>query len=653
MNARIILVSARLRAAALLAGWCCTLLLSACGGGGGGSADAAAAAGTAASGATSADNSRRTGGGRVGSGGSTGSTGATGSTSPTGPTTGCAATTAAITAVATANRLSGVAPLAVFFDGSATTAPASARPFHDLQYTWAFGENAGVGVSNWTNGTINGSHNVASGPVAAHVFETAGTFQICLSVTNGTAMAQQPVTITVTDPAIRFAGASTLCFSSSGNFSDAPAGFCTTPATAITTASFDTVLASAGTGMRLLMRRGETFTASSGAGIGAVGPGLIGAYGTAGAAPVVRSALTPGAVLLNFSPSATDWRAEDLELACAGIAYCVQARDQVTLLRLNAHDGSIGFAVSGDGTVLQDSTFRNIGGTSAGYGLFAGVTTQYLAALGNLLDLGVVSGTTPTHALRSYYLRKGVISDNTLAHAGPSYHLIKVHAPSINGTWTGQYSEMNVISNNRLNGYTNPWMMVLGAQNSSYDERLRDIIVERNLFVQGTAGAAVALEVENGTTGFTVRNNLFDISSSGGVAVALAVSGVGPVGTGHQVQNNTVYSGSANPFVGVLVSAGFGTASVQNNLGYAPAATAPVMVQFGGTGAAPSFNTSDAQLLQSPLFAANTTGSPYRVPADFRPTSGSYAIAAATPVALYADLLGVARTGYDLGAITH
>ena len=71
-------------------------------------------------------------------------------------------------------RFSGVAPLAVFFDATATTATATTRPFHDLEYRWAFSETVGPGIGTWTTGSRANvsSRNSATGPVAAHVFET-------------------------------------------------------------------------------------------------------------------------------------------------------------------------------------------------------------------------------------------------------------------------------------------------------------------------------------------------------------------------------------------------------------------------------------------------------------------------------------------------
>jgi len=63
-------------------------------------------------------------------------------------------------------RTSGVAPLAVFFDASGTTdIGVTTRPFHDLEYTWSFGD---PGSGTWASGAQPGvsSRNSATGPVA-------------------------------------------------------------------------------------------------------------------------------------------------------------------------------------------------------------------------------------------------------------------------------------------------------------------------------------------------------------------------------------------------------------------------------------------------------------------------------------------------------
>ena len=106
------------------------------------------------------------------------------------------------------SRCSGVASLAVFFDVSGTTATSTARPFHTLKYRWGFGDTA--------------SRNEAMGPVAAHVFESAGTYPITVSAFNGTPTVTYNCNITVLPADVEFAGNKTICIYGVGNFCGLP-----------------------------------------------------------------------------------------------------------------------------------------------------------------------------------------------------------------------------------------------------------------------------------------------------------------------------------------------------------------------------------------------------------------------------------------------
>ena len=60
-----------------------------------------------------------------------------------------------------ATRTTGVAPLAVFFDASGTTDTVETPyPFHELDYSWNFGDS---GAGNWTYGSGNVSYPCGNG----------------------------------------------------------------------------------------------------------------------------------------------------------------------------------------------------------------------------------------------------------------------------------------------------------------------------------------------------------------------------------------------------------------------------------------------------------------------------------------------------------
>jgi len=197
-----------------------------------------------------------------------------------------------------------VAPCAVFFDATATRDARSAHPFHELDYRWDFGDDAG---EVWS---LSGQpKSRAIGGIAGHLYTRPGTHRVTLEVTNAAGERSHDTrTVTVADPATAFAGPATTCVSTSGNFADCPAG-----ARHVTSGDFPTSLGNAA-GRRTLYRRGETFAwpttlhlvdaAPAGAAIGAFGAGQERA--TLRAAPGVF--LDPG----------DDWRVSDVLLQGPG-----------------------------------------------------------------------------------------------------------------------------------------------------------------------------------------------------------------------------------------------------------------------------------------------------------------------------------------------
>ena len=422
-----------------------------------------------------------------------------------------------IVAVLVAARTSGVAPLSVFFDASGTTDTGVARPFHELEYSWSFGDtNAGT----WAYGTRPGvgSKNAATGPVASHVFEAPGTYSVSLTVSDGTHTATANTTITVQDPATVFAGTNTLCFSTSANYTDCPVG-----ATHVQTSDFAAAINShQNTNRRLLFRRGETFTAGSSGTIDKTGPGIIGAYGSGTARPIAKIVAGGSFPIIELSgpdtPGIGDWRVMDFEIDGSSVrdqgVSGVGANggfNQFLALRLNIHDIWRGVAAGPsildwwnnyghpghtifDQWAVVDSTMNAIPGCNSP-GNYNCDWRVYLAAKhstvqGNYLDNQDTGG---SHVLRSEYTGKGVFSNNTLARAGDFQLAIKLHA----GAWAtagvanpggvGTYSEQVVIADNKIIGGINPWTISLGPQDEAQDERVRDIIVERNWFTAGSA----------------------------------------------------------------------------------------------------------------------------------------------------------------------
>lgn len=543
-----------------------------------------------------------------------------------------------IVASLVAARTSGVAPLSVFFDASGTTDAGFSRPFHELEYTWSFGDAT---AGTWAYGAKPGSSkNAATGPVASHVFETPGTYTVTLTVFDGTYSASTTTTITVQDPEVVFAGTNTVCFSTSGNYTGCPTG-----ATHVQTSDFDAAInGHQNTNRRLLFRRGETFTAASAGLIDKTGPGIVGAYGSGSARPIAK--IVPGSAfpIIELSgrttPGIGDWRVMDFEIDGSSVfssdvsgVGASGGFNQFLALRLYIHDIWRGVAA---GTSILD-WWNNYG--SPGHTIFDqwAVVDSTITALpgcnspGNyncdwriLLDAARVNiqgnsldnqDTGGSHVIRSGYVGKGVIANNTLARAGDFQLAIKLHA----GPWAtagvanpggvGTYTEQVVIADNKIIGGINPWTISLGPQDEAQDERVRDIIVERNWF---TAGSASQLHMHINSSETTIRNNICDLTG-GAYHTCVSVSrwGITPAPANVRIYNNTFYSGSAGDFVGVEIGTAAATV-VRNNLASAPLASGPVMISGTGTGLIQSNNLLNNT--PSALFVSATPS----VPADFR-----------------------------------
>jgi hypothetical protein len=439
---------------------------------------------------------------------------------------------------------------------------------------------------------------------------------------------------------------------------------CPADASGLLQANFDTAVnSSIGAGRRrLLFRRGDTFTSTSGAVIAATGPGIIGAFGS-GNAPVVSVTGNNDAIILSDrdTPTIKDWRIMDLEIngnsgsASSGI-NAVGGIDQVTLLRLNIHHVHRAFGFSPffldnaninatpghklwDQLAIVDCAASTIIGGNGGNGGYIG--GQRFSFMGNMID----DSTQAEHVLRLNHVYKGVVSHNTLSNPAPTKGVIKMQAHPFDVAPTGA-TELVVIADNKFTtGALAPWTVNMGPQDGVSNETVKDVIVERNWFAPHP-GQQVALMIF--AANVTVRNNLFNLTgASDQRGVRVDRWGIEPETHDVHVYNNTFYSGSSGSFlpIGFVIGSGH---IARNNLGYAPSSTFPDMVS--GT-ATVSNNTGDSGILVSPNFT-NASGT-LSLPTDFGLGSGSNALNQGTAVPVFSDFFLLNRPlngGFDQGA---
>ena len=195
----------------------------------------------------------------------------------------------------------------------------------------------------------------------------------------------------------------------------------------------------------------------------------------------------------------------------------------------------------------------------------------------------------------------------------------------------------------------------MSAQNGGLDERLRNFVIERNLF-SGTTGAQGGRQLMASAVNETVRDNVFYMPGNGTSTYAilgaqLAQRGtVQPPVTGGEAYNNTCYVPSGGAYqscIGLDTTGSMGSPAAnsyaRNNLFYG--ASGLSTVHDTGSGNTVSNNTVTSGT--NPGFA-NASGT-FSVISDFKPTGND---SGAMTVPVWSDALGVLwSSGWNLGAL--
>lgn len=398
-------------------------------------------------------------------------------------------TYAAPVAQLSASRTSGPAPLAVFFDATGTTdTTPGVDTFRQHGYRFDF-SNSGSGTWAYSGRAKN---EQIGGPLAAHVFETPGTYTVRVTVVDASgARSEASATVTVQSEDAAFPSTNTVCISRTQQFTGCPSG-----ATQMANASSWPAFQS---NRRYLLRRGEDFSALGAIRLGSDSTGLtnvqVMTFGT-GSLPTVSS------VFINSGENpATNWHRNVVvaDLSVGGIEQYRGGFD-LLLLRNNVGGGSITLTSAfhwflARSTVqwqnpsglflVENKVAANNGPSVTGNGV-------RLALLGNEVDQ------TLQHNVRLWQGHKVVLAHNRLTgrSGDSSRHTIKLHSDGLGptlstlpaGISTQQRSSQIVIADNQFgspNSNIN-WLSVTSPQNGESAEGIEDVIFEDNTFAYGS-----------------------------------------------------------------------------------------------------------------------------------------------------------------------
>lgn len=443
-------------------------------------------------------------------------------------------------AVVVTNRTSGISPLNVLFCATASTSSVANTPtkaFHEMLYRWNAGDTGASGTGTWLYGadtTI--AKNVAEGPIFGHLYEvTEGggdkTFLATCIISDGVSTATATSTITVYDPdgANGYPGTKTICVSSGTDFALAKTG-----STHATQSDFVTALNTYNAdNTRVLFKNGDSFaTANTHTLPRNLTGATISSWGT-GAKPIVT--YSGGGALLqppnNGIVVNTDIRICYLNAKMGGAGNSrffnsdnsgTSTLTKFTFYRNDISNMNIG--IEGAPTIyneigVYECTFSGMIGVN-GYGSISEWVDG--AWMGNQFT-GMAASST-SHNCRFGRAIRGVFSFNSSddGNGVQSGHLLKLHAPSGGVV----FSEAIVIASNKfIGGHTGTvWYVNISPQNSSQDQRIRLVLVERNWFVDGANGAKL---LRFHASLCTARNNLF-FASVANQPICFEYEGAGP-----------------------------------------------------------------------------------------------------------------------------
>lgn len=409
--------------------------------------------------------------------------------------------------VTNSGTITGPAPLTVFFDASATSSP-NYQAFREAGYHFDFGYATPSTPGTWTySGKPKG--NQIGGPIAAHVYETPGTYTASLraQLPSGTYQ-DRSVTIVVEDPETYWT----------------TGGRSTTTLTRSSTSAWPTWA----NNTRYLLQAGQDYSAlgrinilnkqtvcvaKTGSGSNPIVGDLAIDRNTSASAPTTGAKiqfinLTAGFVESNLCGS-------------DGLFYKCSATDlKVGTLIVNRYNAYPAQTWSRPRRMCFYECAFDCG--SANYPF---ITQSY-----QIMVLGCTSVNPTEHSLRIQGGQYGFIAHNKLYDAGNSKHYLTLRATGIqdlsavvsSSTNTSPASRYIVAADNLLGDATDTslvaWPCYIGPQDSGSNESLEFILSERNIFAAGAVHTTSVFTAIRGCRKITVRDEVYGDGSTVGVS---------------------------------------------------------------------------------------------------------------------------------------
>lgn len=579
------------------------------------------------------------------------------------------------------SKITGFAPLAVFFDATDTLDTATTQPIKNCHFQWTFDDpNSGV----WINGALPGrSKNKHQGFVAAHTFENPGTYTITLKVTSAnkvtTGTISQVITVTdfntvYPDSTYYLANGATPVPGVNGVPGSTNVNKCVGGITTL-----DQVATYLASNRRVLLKRGDTFTTVAGISF-RFSNLVLSSYGSGSSPRIVKdsSGVASYGTIINYSAGSSgladnfiltdiDIEGDYLGMGVFGLNAIDSTYNISNILIKNVNTSKVGLAFHmNDGSSITPSNIfiDTLSCTdvqaSSGSNCIWGQARNF-AHQGSFYD----RDHRTEHGERHMFLSKAVIANNTYANPGPQKGLLSLRPPNfIAGSGDippGTYTEYIQVSGNHFRPIGTNGPSGLTSGNVNMDGRFRYIIFEKNLYTDiNTSANMIGLMGTN----CVARNNIVDcngVNASEGCGVVLLSEDEGiseyyvdsgwdrtpVVPTSCDILCNTIYTNnvlSGNPIgvagIGgpkvldppndaITINKAINTTAI-NNLVIAPNANSDdrvttVSVSAGATGTVGDIgthgNSNDTQSRTNPCEGSPISGNHYLM----KPLVSSYA----------------------------